>query len=50
MEYYMAYVWKNGLETTALILHLFGKDIHEMKHKRMIVLKRQPGNRAEEQG
>lgn len=34
MEYYMAYVGKNGLETTALVLHLHGKDINKMKHKR----------------
>lgn len=42
---------KNSLETTALILHLFGKDIHKMKHKRNDgVKKTEPGNRAEEQG
>lgn len=42
---------KNSLEITALILHLFGKDIHKMKHKRNDgVKKTEPGNRAEEQG
>jgi len=39
------------LETSALILYLFGKDIHERKHKKNDdVKKTEPGNRAEEQG